>query len=73
MLKLLNLMFKDCAIKINTSTSLGFQDQDWAAIVITVRDFNKKLIHFGTDVSNKIAPGMFSLSATAVQVSRNMI
>ena len=59
---------QDCSILINTSSALGFRDQDLAAVVLIVRDFNKAPIHFGNNAANMILPGMFSLSSTAVQV-----
>ena len=64
----LSFHIQDCSIRINTSSALGFRDQDWAAIVITVRDFNKQPIHFGNNTAETILPGLFSLSSTAVQV-----
>ena len=62
------LYLQDCSVKINASTSLGYRDQDTAAVLLSVRDFNKRPIYTGNDTQNVINSGMFSLSSISVQV-----
>ena len=53
-------------LTLDTSDSLGYIDDSWAVVAITVRDYNKELITIGTEV---FQPSLYSISGTSVQVS----
>ncbi|XP_053374815.1 uncharacterized protein LOC128547113 [Mercenaria mercenaria] len=57
-------VFENCSVHINASESDGYTDDSWVAVPVSVRDFNKEKIVYGTD---DYMPAKFSMSATAVQ------
>ncbi|XP_053395975.1 uncharacterized protein LOC128556097 [Mercenaria mercenaria] len=67
-------VFENCTVSINTSESSNYTDDSWIAMPVSVRDYNRKKIIYGTD---DYWPYKFSMSANAlqfvVQVLANLI
>jgi hypothetical protein len=59
-------MMKNCTISINASQAGGYADNSWIAVAVSVRDYNRRDISYGSGV---FLAGKFSLSTTSVQVS----
>lgn len=59
------MIFKDCTISINASKSAGYTDKSWIAMIVSVRDYTRDDIQYG---SSTYLSGKFSLSTTSLQV-----
>ncbi|XP_053389988.1 uncharacterized protein LOC123552583, partial [Mercenaria mercenaria] len=57
-------VFENCTVSINTSKSSNYTDDSWIAVPVSVRDYSREKITYGTDV---FMPAKFSFSATTVQ------
>ncbi|XP_060606731.1 protein eyes shut homolog, partial [Ruditapes philippinarum] len=54
----------NCTVYINATQANGYTDDSWIAVPVSVRDYNRKNIKYGTGI---FISGKYSLSTTAVQ------
>ncbi|XP_060582136.1 uncharacterized protein LOC132738608 isoform X2 [Ruditapes philippinarum] len=57
-------IMENCSVFINASRASGYEDNTWIAVPVSVRDYNRKDIIYGTEL---YFSGKYSLSTTAVQ------
>ncbi|XP_060601103.1 neurogenic locus notch homolog protein 2-like [Ruditapes philippinarum] len=58
------IVYENCTISINASQAGGYADNSWIAVAVSVRDYNRRDISYGSGV---FLAGKFSLSTTSVQ------
>ncbi|XP_052767039.1 uncharacterized protein LOC128207891 [Mya arenaria] len=62
-------VLEDCSVEIAALSKYGYKDEDWIAVLVTVRDFPRTDVIFGDDVYQT---AMFAFSETSLQFAVNV-